>query len=50
VPADLGGFTTQSIGILTSGRNPGDAQAFIKFLAGSAGQAVWTKAGLLPLD
>jgi molybdate transport system substrate-binding protein len=50
VPADLGGFTTQSIGILTSSRNPGDAQAFIKFLAGSAGQAVWTKTGLLPID
>jgi len=49
-PADLGGFTTQSIGILTSSRNPGDAQAFVKFLTGSAGQAVWTKTGLLPID
>ena len=50
VPTDLGGFTTQSIGILTSSRNPGDAQAFVKFLTGSAGQAVWTKTGLLPID
>jgi ABC-type molybdate transport system substrate-binding protein len=50
VPADLGGFTTQSSGILTSSENPGDAQAFIKFLTSSDGQAVWTKTGLLPLQ
>jgi len=49
VPAGLGGFTTQSAGILTSSENPADAQAFIKFLAGSDGQAAWTKTGLLPL-
>jgi molybdate transport system substrate-binding protein len=50
VPADLGGFTTQSAGILTSSENPGDAQAFINFLASSEGQAGWTKTGLLPLQ
>jgi molybdate transport system substrate-binding protein len=50
VPADLGGFTTQSIGILTSSQNPADAQAFIKYLTSRAGQAVWTKTGLLPLE
>jgi molybdate transport system substrate-binding protein len=50
VPADLGGFTMQSVGILTSSRSPADAQAFIKFLASDAGRAVWTKTGLLPLE
>jgi molybdate transport system substrate-binding protein len=50
VPADLGGFTTQSIGILTSSQNLADAQAFIKYLTSRAGQAVWTKTGLLPLE
>lgn len=50
VPADLGGFTTQSAGILANSENPGDARAFISFLASSEGQAVWTKTGLLPLQ
>ncbi len=50
VPADLGGFTIQSIGILTGSRNPGDAQAFIKFLTGGAGRALCAKTGLLPID
>ena len=49
VPADLGGFTVQSIGILTSSENPADAQAFIKFLTSREAQAVWQKTGLLPL-
>jgi molybdate transport system substrate-binding protein len=50
VPADLGGFTTQSVGILTSSQNPDAAQAFIKFLTGNAGQALWMKTGLLALE
>ena len=50
VPADLGGFTIQSIGILTSSRNPADAQAFIKFLSSGDGQSVSAKTGLLPLQ
>lgn len=50
VPSELGGFTAQSVGILTSSRNPADAQAFIMFLTSRAGQAVWTKTGLLPLE
>jgi molybdate transport system substrate-binding protein len=50
VPADLGGFTTQSVGILTSSQNPDVAQAFIKFLTSNAGRAVWTKTGLLALE
>jgi molybdate transport system substrate-binding protein len=48
VPADLGGFTTQSAGILTGSENP-DAQAFIKFLTSRDGQAVFAKTGLLRL-
>jgi molybdate transport system substrate-binding protein len=49
VPTDLGGFTTQSIGILASSGNLADAQAFIKFLSSSDGQSVSAKTGLLPL-
>jgi molybdate transport system substrate-binding protein len=49
VPADLGGFTIQSIGILTSAENPSGAEAFIKFLVSRDAQAVWQKTGLLPL-
>jgi len=49
VPADLGGFTIQSIGILASSENPAGAQAFIQFLVSRDGQAVWAKTGLLPL-
>ena len=49
VPADLGGFTIQSAGILTSAENPSGAEAFIKFLVSRGAQAVWTKTGLLPL-
>jgi ABC-type molybdate transport system substrate-binding protein len=50
VPLDLGGFTTQSVGILTSSGNPDAAQAFIEFLNSSDGRAIWTKSGLLPLQ
>jgi len=50
VPMDLGGFTTQSVGILTRSANPAAAQAFIEFLNSSDGRAVWTKTGLLPLQ
>ena len=50
VPVDLGGFTIQSIGVLTSAENAADAPAFVKFLASSAGQALFTKTGLLPLE
>jgi molybdate transport system substrate-binding protein len=49
VPADLGGFTIQSIGVLTGSESPADAQAFIKFLTSHEAQAVWTRTGLLPL-
>jgi molybdate transport system substrate-binding protein len=49
-PVDLGGFTTQSVGILTSSQNPADARAFTAFLTSKAGQAVWSKTGLLPLE
>jgi molybdate transport system substrate-binding protein len=50
VPAELGGFTTQSAGILMGSGNPAAARAFVSFLTGGAGRAVWTKTGLLPLE
>jgi molybdate transport system substrate-binding protein len=50
VPIDLGGFTTQSVGILTSSENAAAAGAFIEFLNSSDGRAIWTKNGLLPLQ
>jgi molybdate transport system substrate-binding protein len=50
VPLDLGGFTTQAVGILTSSGYPGAAQAFIEFLNSGEGRAIWTKSGLLPLQ
>jgi molybdate transport system substrate-binding protein len=50
VPAELGGFTVQSVGILTGADNPADAQAFIRFLTSAEARAVWTRTGLLPLD
>jgi molybdate transport system substrate-binding protein len=49
VPMELGGFTTQSVGILASSGNAAAAQAFIEFLNSGDGRAVWTKTGLLPL-
>jgi len=49
VPADLGGFTIQSVGILTSAENASGAEAFIKFLVSREAQAVSQKTGLLPL-
>jgi molybdate transport system substrate-binding protein len=50
VPRDLCGFTTQSVGVLASSSNLASAQKFIKFLTSNAGQAVWTKTGLLPVE
>lgn len=49
VPAELGGFTDQAVGILTRNQNDADAKAFIRFLTSADGQAVWTKTGLDPL-
>ena len=49
VPADLGGFVTQAVGILAGSGNPTAAQAFIEFLNSSDGRTVWMKTGLLPL-
>jgi molybdate transport system substrate-binding protein len=50
VPADLGGFVTQSVGILTGSADPAGAEAFIRFLTSSDGEAVWSKTGLAPLS
>ena len=48
VPAELGGFTDESVGILSSAQNASDAQAFIKFISSDQGRAAWTKTGLVP--
>jgi len=48
VPAELGGFTDESVGILSSAQNVSEAQAFVKFISSDAGRAAWTKTGLVP--
>jgi molybdate transport system substrate-binding protein len=49
VPAELGGYTVEAVGILSSAQNTTEAQAFIKFISGDQGRAAWTKTGLVPL-
>jgi molybdate transport system substrate-binding protein len=49
VPAELGGHTTQSIGILTSSKDAADAKRFIQFVSSADGMAVWSKTGMQPL-
>jgi molybdate transport system substrate-binding protein len=49
VPAELGGFTEEAVGVLTSAQNPSEAQAFVKFISSDQGRAAWTKTGLVPL-
>jgi molybdate transport system substrate-binding protein len=48
VPAELGGFTDESVGILSSAQNPTEAQAFVKFISSEQGRAAWMKTGLVP--
>lgn len=48
VPAELGGYTDESVGILTSAQNPEQAKEFIKFISSADGRASWTKTGLVP--
>jgi molybdate transport system substrate-binding protein len=49
VPSELGGYTNESIGILTSAQNPDAAKEFIRFISSNDGRAVWTKTGLSPM-
>jgi molybdate transport system substrate-binding protein len=49
VPAELGGYTDESVGILTSAQNPDQAKEFIRFITSSDGRAAWTKTGLAPM-
>ena len=49
VPSELGGYTNESVGILTSAKNPDEAKAFIQFISSPDGRAVWTKTGLAPM-
>ena len=49
VPSELGGYTNESVGILTSSKNPDEAKAFIQFISSPDGRAVWTKTGLAPM-
>jgi molybdate transport system substrate-binding protein len=48
VPAELGGFTDESVGILSSAQNVSEAQAFVKFISSDKGRAAWSKTGLVP--
>jgi molybdate transport system substrate-binding protein len=50
VPAELGGVTEMSVGILTTNKNDADAKAFIKFITSADGAAAWNKHGLEPLS
>jgi molybdate transport system substrate-binding protein len=50
VPAELGGYTVEAVGILSSAQNASEAQAFIKFISSNEGRAAWTKTGLVPLS
>jgi molybdate transport system substrate-binding protein len=50
VPAELGGYTVEAVGILSSAQNVSEAQAFIKFISSNEGRAAWTKTGLVPLS
>jgi molybdate transport system substrate-binding protein len=49
VPAELGGYTDESVGILTSAQNPDQAKEFIRFITSADGRAAWTKTGLAPM-
>jgi molybdate transport system substrate-binding protein len=50
VPAELGGYTEEAVGVLSSAENPSEAQAFVKFISSEQGRAAWTKTGLVPLS
>ena len=49
VPQELGGYTDESVGILTSAQNPKEAEEFVKFISGPDGRATYTKTGLQPM-
>jgi molybdate transport system substrate-binding protein len=49
VPSELGGYTNESIGVLTSAQNPDQAKEFIRFITSADGRAAWTKTGLAPM-
>ena len=49
VPQELGGYTTEAIGILSSSQNPKEAEELIRFITSSDGRATWTKTGLEPI-
>ena len=49
VPAELGGYTIEAVGILAKTQNAADAQAFIRFINSSDGAAAWSKTGLVAL-
>ena len=48
VPPELGGYTTEAVGILASSQNPKEAEAFVRFIS-SNGRAAWAKTGLEPI-
>jgi molybdate transport system substrate-binding protein len=48
VPSSLGGYTDESVGILTSSQNPKEAEEFIRFISSADGRAAYTKTGLEP--
>ena len=50
VPQELGGYTNESVGILTSAQNPEQAKEFIKFIGSPDGRAAWMKTGLVPMQ
>lgn len=49
VPSQLGGYTDESVGILTGAQDPKEAEEFIRFISSPDGRAVWTKTGLVPM-
>ena len=49
VPPELGGYTTEAVGILSTSKNPKEAEQLIRFLSSSDGRATWTKTGLEPI-
>ena len=48
-PEELGGFTEQSVGVLTSAANEADARKFVEFMTTPEAAAVFKKTGLDPL-
>lgn len=50
VPEEVGGYTDESVGILTSAQNPEQAKEFINFISSPDGRATWMKTGLAPMQ